>query len=286
MRRGPVIVLALIGALLLGATVVYYSKYRKSLADYTQATAEQENMRARYDQAVGEIVTIQDSLNAIVLGDLPNTRDVEVQQPGTLHDRVLDRVATLKAAIERTRDRIEELDVRLKKSGVKIAGMERMMSGLRREVNEKESRIAMLTTQVDTLQTRVTGLTADVETKQQELAQRQEELLERQRELATIFYTVGTKKELTKAGVVEGKGGVLGVGKTLKLSGSLNEATFTPLNTDQENTIRIPSEKAQVLSAQPASSYTLQPISKEMVELHIVNPTEFRKVKHLVILKS
>jgi len=83
-------------------------------------------MRLRYDRAVGEIVTIQDSLNAIVLGPdaarlIPAGRQVETQLPGTLHDQVLLRIATLKDAIERTKDRIEQLDARLKKSGVKIA---------------------------------------------------------------------------------------------------------------------------------------------------------------------
>ena len=82
------------------------------------------------------------------------------------------------------------------------------------------------------------------------------------------------------------KGGVLGFGKTLEPSGTINESAFTPLDTDQQTVIRIPSDKAQVLSAQPVSSYVIQPVGKDAVELRIVNPTEFRKVKHLVILRS
>jgi predicted RNase H-like nuclease (RuvC/YqgF family) len=291
MRRPVGFVLAAIAVLLLGATAVSYSKYRKSQADFEQATANQEAMRQRYDRAVTEIVTIQDSLNAIVLGDenvqaSAGRSDVEVNEPGTLHDNVLSRITELKSAIERTKTRIEDLDHRLKRSGVKIAGMERMMAGLRKSVAEKETRIAQLNGQVDTLETRVAGLTADVETKQQELSVKQEELMARQRELATIFYAMGTKKELTKSGVVLSKGGVLGLGKSLKLSGQYNESTFTPLNTDEEAVIRIPFEKAVVLSAQPVTSYSIQPVSKEMVELRILNATEFRKVKHLVIVKA
>jgi len=284
MRRTGVFVLAIVAVLLLAATAISYSKYRQSLANYQQATAEQENMRNRYDRAVGEIVMIQDSLNAIVLGEeavrnLPARNDVEVQVPGTLHDQVLTRIATLKSAIERTKERIEDLDSRLKKNGVKIAGLERMIAGLRKNVSEKEEHIAQLTTQVDTLQTRVAGLNTEVGVQQMVLT-------EKQQELATIFYTIGTKKDLQRAGVVESKGGVLGFGKTLKPSAMVNEAAFKPLNTDQEVVIQIPSEKAQVLSAQPVSSYVLQPISKDMVELRIVDPKEFRKIKQLVILMT
>jgi peptidoglycan hydrolase CwlO-like protein len=289
MRRNLVIGLALISLVLLGAAAVSYSKYKKSQADYAKATADQENMRLRYDRAVEEIVSIQDSLNAIVLGGDQTQGDVELQQPGNLHDQVLSRITTLKASIARTKGRIEELDARLKHSGVRIASMQRMIDGLRRSATYKEERIAELSGQVDTLRTRVTGLSFEIQGQQEVLAKRQEELTEKQRELATIYYAMGTKNELKRSGVVDSKGGVLGVGKSLKLSGMFEEAAFSPLNTDQENVIRIPAKnakKVQVLSAQPPSSYALQTVGKDMVELRILDRNEFRKIKHLVILRA
>jgi len=283
MRRTSVL-LALVSVLLIGSTVVFYSKYRNSEASYAQLKADDETTRLRYGAAISEIATIQDSLNAIVLGEeavqsFPARSQPEVDLPATRHDQVLTRIATLKGAIERTKERIQELDSRLKKSGVRIAGMEKMLAGLRRSVAEKEERIALLTTQVDTLQTQVTGLSVAVEEKQHEVEAKQQEL-------ATVFYTMGSKKELINSGVVEAQGGVLGLGKTLKPSGNFNETAFTPLDTDQENVIRIPSEKARVLSAQPVSSYVLQPIGKDMVELRIVDAKEFRKIKQVVILTT
>jgi predicted RNase H-like nuclease (RuvC/YqgF family) len=286
MRRPVGIVLGLISVLLLGATIVTYTKYRRSASDYAQATANEESMRQRYDGAVSEIVMIQDSLNTIVLGGesvLPTGQQLE--GPGTLHDTVLSRIATLKASVERTKDRIEELDAKLKRGGVKIAGLEKMIAGLRKSASEKEDRIAQLSTQVDTLQTQVAGLNTEVQTKQQDIDLKQQELTEKQHELATIFYTMGTKKELTRSGVIASKGGVLGFGKTPKPSGTVNESSFTALDTDQETVIRIPAQKAQVLSAQPVASYVIQPVSKDVMELRIVDPKEFRKVKHLIILK-
>ncbi len=273
MRRPLVVVMGLVSFMLLAVAVVSYSKYRKTAENYAQATAEEESTRQRYDGAVSEIVMIQDSLNAIVLGGegvLPAARQLEV--PETLHDKVLSRIAVLKASVERTKGRIEELDAKLKKSGVKVAGLEKMIAGLRKSASEKEARIAELSTQVDTLKTQVAGLSTEVDSQQHELA--------------TIFYTVGTKKELSQSGVIASKGGVLGFGRTLKPSGIYNEAAFTALDTDQEAVIRIPSDRAQVLSAQPVASYVIEPVGKDLVELRIVDPKEFRKVKHLVILRT
>jgi uncharacterized small protein (DUF1192 family) len=277
MRKGLVAFSVIIGVVLLGATAVSYSKYRKYQADYNAATASQEDMRQRYDQAVGEIVSIQDSLSAIVLGNngatvASTSSDVEMQPPQTLHDRGLQRIAELKSAIERTKARIEELDKNLRKSGVRIDNLERMVAGLRRSVKEKEERIAVLSTQVDTLQTQVAGLSETVDQKQHELA--------------TIFYAMGTKKELQTSGVLEAKGGVLGLGRTLKPAAGADEAAFTPLNTDEENVILIPAAKAQVVSAQPATSYELAARPDKTVELRILNPEEFRKIRHLVIVTT
>ncbi len=287
MRKSAVAVMALIAVLLAGATIMSYSKYKKSAADFVQAKADEESMRQRYDGAVNEIVMIQDSLNTIMLGGesvLPEGRQAE--EPGTLHDTVLSRIATLKASVERTKDRIEDLDAKLKKGGVKIAGLERMIGRLRKNVADREEQIAQLNTQVQSLHTEVIGLNADVAGKQRDIELKQAEITDKQRELATIFYTMGTKKELKRSGVVVAEGGVLGVGKTLKPSGQFDESKFTALNTDQETVIAIPAHNAQILSPQPVSSYTLHIIGKDQMELRITNPSEFRKVKHLVILKA
>jgi uncharacterized coiled-coil protein SlyX len=283
MRKSSVVALALVSVLLLGTTALYFSKYKQSVTSFTDLKAENESTQLRYSHAIGEIATIQDSLNAIVLGEdavaLPAASNAEMDLPGTQKDQVLTRIAMLKAAIERTKDRIEILDARLKKNGVRMAGMEKMIAGLKRSLAEKEVRISELTVQVDTLQSQVTGLNVAVANQKYEIDTKQEEL-------ATVFYTMGSKKDLIKTGVVTSNGGVLGVGKTLKPSGYFNGATLTPMNTDQETIIQIPAEKAQVLTPQPTSSYVIEPVSKDMVQLRIVDPKEFRKVKQVVILTT
>lgn len=287
MRKGVVIGLAVVCLALVGAAGLTYSKYKKSQADFTKATADQEAMRQRYDQAVNEIVSIQDSLNAIVVGENQAQGDIELHGQ-TVHEQVLRRIDTIKQSISRTKARIEELDARLKHNGMRIASLKKMIDNLRESAQWREEKIASLNTQVDTLRTRVTGLTFEIQGQQEALQRNQDELKQRQAELATIYYAMGTKDELTRAHVVEPKGGVLGVGKSLKVSGLFEEASFSPMNTDEQTTIQIPAKKGkvQILSAQPPGSYSLTVVGKDMVELHILDRAEFRKIKHLVILKA
>ncbi|TMQ55553.1 MAG: hypothetical protein E6K75_09310, partial [Candidatus Eisenbacteria bacterium] len=158
MRKSGVIALALIGLLFLGGTVLYYSKYRQSEAEFSQMTAQEHETRIKYGQAINEISMIQDSLNTIVLGEAPLLQghaQSEVPLPPTVRDQVLGRISMLRAGLERTKERIQALDAKLKRNGVQISGLQKMIAGLKKSVAEREESIAQLNTQVQSLQTRV-----------------------------------------------------------------------------------------------------------------------------------
>ena len=187
----------------------------------------------------------------------------------------------LSASIQRTKEKISELESKIRKSGVKIASLQRMVTGLKRSVAEKQEQVATLTEQVNSLQTKVTGLETTVQ-------QDQVTIEEKRRELATIYVAVGTKKELENNGLIVAKGGVLGLGKTVHLTGRYEQGVFTALDTDQESVVRAPGakvDKVRVLSPQPKTSYELI-TTGDVVELRILDPKEFRKVKHLVIMTA
>jgi chromosome segregation ATPase len=287
-RRPVVVLLALIGVGLLATTALFYSKYQKSESNVAQMTAENQDTQLRYGQAINEIAAIQDSLNAIALGDdearMITREQGEVPLPATSREQAFQRIEELKAGIERTKERITELDAKLKQSNIRATGLQRMVANLRRSVGEKEDMIVQLSAQVGALETRVAGLTTEVATKNEEIVLKDNEITEKQTELATVYYTMGSKKDLQASNVVIAKGGVFGIGKTYEPSGHVNEAAFTPLNTDMETTIRIPAKDAQILTSQPATSYNLVRVGEETLELRIIDAQEFRKVRHLVIL--
>ncbi|HYM82329.1 MAG TPA: hypothetical protein VEY91_13075 [Candidatus Limnocylindria bacterium] len=290
MSRPARIALIAVIAVLVGTTAVLFMQYRKTTANYVEMKAAEETVRNQYAETIEAIAEIQDSLNAISLGDtnvqmLSQDLKTERQLTGPDSREALDRIGVLRASIVRNKERIHQLEASLGKSGMRIGGLERMVSNLKRTVVEKEGLIGQLSTRVDSLQTEVVGLVTEVQDNQDSLRVKERAIEEKRRELATVYYVVGSKKELTESGVVMASGGVLGLGKTLQPSGSSNLGVFQPLDTDQETMVVIPSEKARVLSAQPVSSYELR-VVEGRTELHIVNPKEFRKVRHLVIVTA
>ena len=288
MKNPAQVALIALVVVLLGATGILFQKYRTASASYVQSQASEAETRNRYGRAINEIASIQDSLNAIVLGDEaaklePSQLNSEQRLTASQSDAAMERIAVLKAGIERTKVKIEELDAKLKAAGVKAAGLQKMVTNLKKTVADKESEVAMLTTRVQSLETQDTGLTAEVQENENTIQVQGATIEEKRSDLATVYYMVGTKKDLTSAGVVAASGGVLGLGKTLEPTGKIDQTMFTPVDTDYQTTIRIPSEKVEVLSAQAAGSYELVVEGTETV-LHITNPEEFRKVKHLLIM--
>ena len=263
------------------AVAVSYQKYREAAVNYSTVKAESDATRERYASAIGEIAAIQDSLNAIMVRGsavslASSELEVERRLTETGGDRALAHIAVIRAGIERAKTRIEQLNAGLRRSGIRMAGLEQMIANLNQAVAEKEGQVTELTTRVESLQTRVAGLSTEVESQAATIE-------DKRRELGTIYFVVATRKNLTSNGIVEAKGGLLGLGKTLKPSGQINESLFTSMDTDRENVIHIPGAKAQVLSAQPVSSYELLPAGGEVM-LRILDPKEFRTVKHVVIM--
>src|SRR5207249_2766331 len=95
----------------------------------------------------------------------------------------------------------------------------------------------------------------------------------RRRELGTVFYVIGTRRDLLRNGVVVARGGVLGLGKTLDPSGKVDETAFKSVDTDQETVIPISATRARVLTPQSPNSYALV-LENGQLELRILDARE------------
>src|SRR6185369_5352033 len=187
MRKPVLFLMSALVAILGGATAVLYGKYKTSTADYATLQAAEETSRNRYAQTIDAIAEIQDSLNAIALGDANvkmHQGDSERQISAPNSQETLDRIALLRAGIQRSKSRIQQLESSLRKSGIKVSGLEKMVAGLKQSVQEKEQLVAELSTKVDTLTTQVAGL----ETTVQENTETTEN---NRRDMATIYVAIG-----------------------------------------------------------------------------------------------
>ena len=289
-----VAILALVA--LAGVTVSLNQKLGQSRADYSSLQADEQATSARYAAAIDEVAAIQESLRDIDLGD-QGTQALQTQlsQEQSLSkdqsEQTMARIAEIKTGVERANNRIKELEDKLKQSDVHVAGLEKLIKGLRATVAEKEKEIAALQTRVGELQTQVTGLQTEVAAGKETIRQHEETIQQQtttletsRKRMGTVYYTIGTKKDLSRQGLVESKGGVLGLGKTLRPTGRTDGGKFTQMDTDYATVIPIAAKKAKVVTAQPAGSYELAATPDQQLELRILDADAFRTVKYVIIM--
>jgi len=290
MKKTTQWVLVGVTVLLAGVATALYVQNQNTQQKLAASQGNETQVQDRYDRTLESIAEIQDSLDAVAVGPegramFEGKTESERRMSGPNRQDALDRIAALRTSIAQNKERIQTLEANVKKSGLKVSSLNKLIASLKRNVSEKEDEIAVLNARVESLGQQVTTLTTTVAEREDTLRTRDTQLEERRREMATVYYVVGDKSQLRQSGVIESKGGVLGVGKTITTSRTPSMTAFTPMDTDQETVIRTPTAKARLISAQPAGSYALQLVDGHM-ELHIIDPVEFRKVKQVVILSS
>lgn len=255
---------------------------------YTRAVASGDSLRSSFDLALSSIAEIQDSLTSILPSEssvLDMSNDVEKggALTATRKDQVLRSISDLQGSIQRSKEMISALEQRLDEKDVKVAALQKIITGLKRTVSDREEMIASLNGRVESLQVEVTHLQTNVAEGQAQIESQRGVIEEKRREISTVYYLVDTNKNLKDAGVVKNSGGVIGIGKSAKLTGQFPSSLFSTLDTDMQTSFRVTGKKPVVLSGQSSTSYQIVPVSEALSEIRITNPEEFRKVRYLVI---
>src|SRR5258705_12423816 len=150
MKRPVQIVLIAAVVLFGGATAMLYSQNQKTNQELATTKGSEQEIQDRYGRTIEAIAEIQDSLNAVAVGPegTPvfggSKAEAERNMGGPNRQEALDRIAVLRNSIAQNKERIQTLEANVKKSGVKIKGLQNLIANLKKSVAEKEDQVAML----------------------------------------------------------------------------------------------------------------------------------------------
>lgn len=146
---------------------------------------------------------------------------------------------------------------------------DKQLLALREELDKKDIHISELDETIGNLNTNVSNLSADNQ-------QKAETINAQDKQLNTAWYVFGTKKELKGQHILEG-------GKVM--NGNFNKNYFTKVDIRNTTEIKLYSKSAKLLTAHPASSYSLTHDDSKQYVLRITNPQIFWSTsKYLVVL--
>lgn len=202
--------------------------------------------------------------------------------------RIIEDIAQINDLLQKNKELVKSLQGRLRSSNVKIAELENMISLLNKQMGEKDSEIAVLKQELENLNINVAGLNQKIEqiTTESEatIKAKTQTINEQTIAMNTGYYAYGTKKELEEKNVIEKEGGVLGMGKTIKLKKDFNRDYFLKIDIREFNLLPLNSKKAKIVTTHPADSYHLTGV-KTVESLVIDKPEEFWKAsKYLLIV--
>ncbi len=201
---------------------------------------------------------------------------------GNRSQQLKDNVAFIAQRMQENRELIEKLKKQVANGTYKSTQLQKTVQNLvkqleaketelqklRVELDKKDIHIAELDETVNNLNTNVSNLTAEGQQKSQVISNQD-------KQLNTAWYVFGTKKELKEQHIVED-------GKVLTANFNKNYFTKVDIRVDKE--IKLYSKSAKLLTAHPASSYSLTRDANKQYVLRITNPQIFWSAsKYLVI---
>lgn len=252
-----------------------------------EATTEQlQQAVSDRDQLLGLVNEISSGMDQIK--QLENILTVSGgNETPNQREQIRADIAAIQQTLQERREKLTQLEEKLKNSSLSNSKLTATISSLRGQIEQQsaeintlrttlddaKARIGKLDATVDSLSTTVTTVTAAMDSTEI----RNSELTN---ELNLCYFAIGSKGELKENKIIET--GFLR--KTKIMQGDFDRNFFTVADKRTLTTIDLNSNKAKVLTNQPADSYTITEVNGHKV-LRITNPAAFWSLSNYLVVE-
>lgn len=251
------------------------------------------DLSAQYEEAT----TFNDSL-MLLMGDIYTGLDSINTQEGLLYTmgtgdnvnrraEIKSNLQNIRARLAANRDLLAQMEKKLNTSDSKNAVLVKTINQLKAHIEQQDKKIADLeaqlanaNTQIETLNTQVEETQEQVRTEVAAKEEAQAQTTAVTNELNTVYYAIGSNKELKNNGLLSKKF----LGSTKVLKGNFNASYFT--KADKRNLRSIPTnaKKVKIWSNMPADSYNIVDNPNGTKTIEITDPAKFWSLSnHLII---
>lgn len=204
-------------------------------------------------------------------------------------DRINTEIAAINDLMDKNRKKLSDLNRKLKNSSHKNVELEKMIATITVQLSQKDIELTALNEKLNNLNVQVAQLQTSVNTLTEEGNAKSATIANDTKELHTAYFVVAKSDELQDDKIIDRKGGLLGIGRTSKLSADFDNSKFTRIDYTVTGTITVNSEM-KMITSHPSDSYTLEMDTKDkdMVKsIVITNPEKFWSTsKYLVVVKE
>lgn len=262
----------------------------------TQLVAESDRQR----DSLTRIVEAKDSLINAVFADINAITEnlariksrenlITVSEDPERGRRPVEEINSDIAAIDRllieNREKITSLRstaAQLRKANLRIDGLEKMITDLNGQLEEKKSEIGALRDELARMDSRVATLTETVNEQTEQVETLNDQNLELENQLNTVYYIVGSEKELRDAQIINKQGFI---GRTLTVGEHGSMESFTQADSRLLLEVPVGHRRVTIVTSHPEGSYELVQGADKMVErLRITDPVRFWESSKILIV--
>lgn len=277
-----------IGAFLLSSCVGEYKKQLESdsitiaqlTTDYNEAATFNDSLML----LMGDIYTGLDSIN-IQEGLLYN---MSIGEGRDRRAEIRNNLSAIRARLASNKELLEKMEVRLKESGNQNSVLAKTIEQMKTRLSQQDEKINMLEVQLSEARDSIDALSnrladsqeqAQMESEAKEAAQAAYQNAENQ--LNTVYYAIGTNKELKQNGLLEKKF----LGQTKIMKGDFNENYFTKEDKRTFKEIYTGSKKVKIWTNMPQSSYEIVEGPNKDKIIKITDPNAFWSLSPFLIVQ-
>jgi peptidoglycan hydrolase CwlO-like protein len=283
--------------LIIAAIALSFAGCENYKGQLEQSNRERDSLYAIIDQRDSSINDFLESYNEIQMNldsiaqsgaTISRSMDKEGQIKGSARDRINENIAAINTMMKENREKIAELNRKLKNSSSKNTKLQRMIESLNTRIAEKDRELTDLNDRLNASNADVTRLQTSVDTLMVQTAAQSQKISEQTIALHTAYYRIGKARELQDLKIIDKEGGLLGMGKSSKLNENVDNSKFTRIDYVETTTIPVNGKDIKIITAHPVNSYALDKQGKDMVtNLRVTNPELFWSAsKYLVIVKE
>lgn len=279
MKATSWIIAAVLAILAIVFGVMWSNASRKS-KDLEQNNAELQQLYDTSTSTINEIQSSLDTFDKELMNSIGTASEIGGSTPAEI-------ISNARARIEEYKKQIKDLESRLASSRGQLSSIQGIVDKLKKSVADKEKIVAELEGRVSDLSS---TLDSERQTAQAEINLRETQIKDKETVIANqnldrnrLYYAVGTRKELQAKGIIDRKGGILGIGKVSVVKDA-DLAKFTEFNLLETQELNFPVTKRgySIISNHVAASYEVNQ-DGDQYTLRVTDPESFRKQKILVI---
>ncbi len=274
---------------ILSVSLVFTGCHQKELEQLKQENTKLQQVNEKKDSTINDLISsfnqIQDNLSVIKEKEsvISKKAQGDVEQ-GNTRELISQDIQTINDLMAQNRQKIKELNSKLRHSNVKIAEFQKLMDNVNQQVKDKDAEIGSLKEKLVNLNFAVDKLNATLDTLTMANQEKKTIITEQDTKLNTAWYAYGTDKELKAEGIITKEGGFIGLGKVEKLVQDFNKEYFTKIDIRDVTSIPLYVKKAKIITTHPAGSYEFKEKDDSIESLEIKDPTAFWKVSKFLVI--